>query len=97
MDCLLAHRDVLGRLSRDLAVLGRPAVAKRGLALQDRISTAIAGTDLSMQNRIRVSFALSGVQGAIAVHADATFDQLRGPSSRASTAPRSRTPTDIDD
>ena len=79
VDCQLAHRDVLGFLSRDLAVLGRPAVAKRSLALRDRISTAIAGSDLSLQNRIRVSFALSGVQGAIVTHAEATPDELRGP------------------
>ncbi len=79
VDCLLSHRDVLGYLFRDLAALGRQKVAQRGLALEERISTAIAGTDLSLVNRIRVSFAINGMQGAIVGHADATPDQLRGP------------------
>jgi len=79
VDCLLTHRNVLGFLSRDLAAVSRPDVAKRSLALQERLSAAIGGSDLSHENRIRVSFAISGIHGAIVNNSEATADELRGP------------------
>jgi len=80
VDCLLTHRKVLGFLSRDLAALGRQDVAQRSQALQERLSAAIAGNiNLSPENRVRVSFALSGAQGAIVDNSEASADQLRGP------------------
>lgn len=79
VDCLLAHRDVLGFLSRDLAVLGRPAIAQRVYALQERIHTAVAGSNLSQANKIRISFAFGGLQSAIVTHSDVSREELRGP------------------
>jgi AcrR family transcriptional regulator len=79
IDCLLVHRRVLGLLSRDIAILGRADIGPRGQAIQDRLSAAIVGNDLSLENRIKISFAISGLQGAIVTNSAATDEQLRGP------------------
>jgi AcrR family transcriptional regulator len=79
VQCLLTHRRVVGFLSRDLAVLSRPVVARRSLALQERLSTAIAGSNQTLENQIRISFALTGTLGAIVNNSAATADELRGP------------------
>ncbi|MDX6256658.1 MAG: hypothetical protein QOJ11_2992 [Frankiales bacterium] len=77
VDSMLRHRQVLGFLSRDLAVLSHPVIGPRGQAIQDRLSAAIAGSDLSLANRIKVSFAMSGLQGAIVGNSTATAEELR--------------------
>jgi AcrR family transcriptional regulator len=79
IDCLITHRRVLGFLSRDIAVLAHKDIGPRGQLIRDRLSAAIAGSELSFDNRVRVNFALSGLQGAIIDNSTATAEGLRGP------------------
>jgi AcrR family transcriptional regulator len=78
VDSMLRHRQVLGFLSRDLAVLGHPVIGPRGQAIRDRVSAGIAGADLSLASRIKISFAMNGLQGAIVGNPTVTADELRG-------------------
>ncbi|MCW2525876.1 MAG: TetR family transcriptional regulator [Pseudonocardiales bacterium] len=79
LDFLLEHRQVLGFLSHDAAALARPAVAARAAALQNLVTEGVAGADLPINDHIKVSFVLGGMQSAISSNASTSAEDLRGP------------------
>jgi AcrR family transcriptional regulator len=77
IDYLLRHRRLLVYVSRDLAVLGRPAIAERADEHRRRLEQLLIGTELDFNGRVRVSVAFGGLQAAIVQHPDASSNELR--------------------
>ena len=65
IDYLLRHRSLVVYVSRDLAVLARPAIAERADERRRRMEQLLTGTDLDFNGRVRVSVAFGGLQAAI--------------------------------
>ncbi len=86
VDFLLEHRRTLAFLNRDLSVLGRPEVRRRGEALRERVDGLWVGSDLVERERVLITVALAGMQGAVAAHPDAAPEVLRAAVTEAATA-----------
>ena len=95
IDYLLRHRSLVAYVSRDLAVLARPAIAERADERRRRMEQLLTGTDLDSNGRVRVSVAVGGLQAAISQHPDASSEHLREAlreTARILLLPRRRTP-----
>jgi AcrR family transcriptional regulator len=79
LDLLLEHREILSYLSRDAAALARPVVAAPEQAFQDLVRDGIAGANLTLEDQVKVNFALGGMRSAISANASTPADALRGP------------------
>ena len=77
IDYLLRHRRLMVYISRDLAVLGRPAIAARAREHHRRLERLLMGSELDFNGHVRVSVAFGGLQAAIVQHPDATPGELR--------------------
>jgi AcrR family transcriptional regulator len=77
VDYLLRHRRLLVYITRDLAVLGRPAIAERADEHRRRLEHLLTGTELDFNGHVRLSVAFGGLQAAIVQHPEASSDDLR--------------------
>ena len=77
---------MLAFLNRDLSVLGRPEVRRRGGLLQERMNALWAGSRLDERERVLVTVAPTGMQGAVAGHPDVAPEVLRSAVTEAAAA-----------
>ncbi len=95
LDYLLRHRRLIAYISRDLATLAHPAMAK-SRERRERMEAILAGDDLDFADQIRVTIAFGGIQAAIARSPDADAAELREAILAAATPllrPRRRSPS----
>jgi AcrR family transcriptional regulator len=94
IDYVLHNRHLVVYITRDLAVLGRPAIAERADEHRRRLEQMLIGTELDFNGQVRAAVAFGGVQAAIAQHPDASSDELRKAlleAARTLLRPRRRT------
>jgi hypothetical protein len=62
IDYVLQNRHLVVYVTRDLAVLGRPAIAKRAHEHRRRLEQMLIGTELDFNDQVRAAVAFGGVQ-----------------------------------
>ncbi|HVV30544.1 MAG TPA: helix-turn-helix domain-containing protein [Mycobacteriales bacterium] len=78
VDFLISQRRVIQFAHQDISWLGEmPELLARNVELRGRLIALLAGKNLSLDAQVRVTVALTGVQGALAVHVDADPAALR--------------------
>jgi AcrR family transcriptional regulator len=77
LDGLIAHRQMIGFVTRDPAIRANPVVLARADRIHERIDTLLLGADLDESERIVASMALGGMYSAVVDHGDADPELLR--------------------
>jgi AcrR family transcriptional regulator len=77
LDYFLRQRRLIAYISRDLGTLAHPALSSGNEQRRARVEEMLAGSDLDLSDRVRVTMAFGGMQAAIAQYPDADETELR--------------------
>ena len=77
LDYLLAHRQLVVYIARDLATLGHPVIADGAMRRQLRLAALLGGDDLDFTASVRLTVAFGGIQAVIAQQDGVDSAELR--------------------
>lgn len=86
-DLLLRNRRLVTLMHADIAVLSETDIGRRAHAVFERLVTAVAGSNASLEEQVRMHASIGALGAAVMAFPDVPDDVLRGPALDAALAP----------
>lgn len=86
-DLLLRNRRLVALMQADIAVLSETDIGRRAHALFERLVDAVAGSDASLDEQVRMHASIGALGSALLAFPDVPDEVLRGPALAAALAP----------